>query len=63
MFLAPAELAQPGALEVGSVSQCVANFLCLNDQAYICLIHVRGNCTVTQCTVHTQHKQCAQQSQ
>ena len=32
-----------------SVSESVANFLCLNDQAYNCLIHLRDYCTVTQC--------------
>ena len=39
--------------------------LCLNDQAYNCLIHFRDNSTVSQCTVlvQTQHKQCTQHSQ
>ena len=49
-FLAPALLAEPGALEVVSVSQSVSAyqiFFCLNDQAYNCLIHLRDNCTVT----------------
>ena len=27
-------------------------FFCLNDQAYDYLIHLRNNCTGTQCTVH-----------
>ena len=34
------------------VSKCVVNFLCLNDQAYNCLIHLRDDSTVTQCSVH-----------
>ena len=67
-FLAPAVLGQPGALEVLSVSESVCSkFLCRNDQAYNCLIHLRDNCTVTQFTVHvyvyTQHKQCTKHSQ
>ena len=66
LFLAPAVLAQPGALEMVSVSQwvsqwvsqSVANFFCLNDQAYNCLIHLQSLSVYSTCvyaaqTVHT----------
>ena len=61
-FLAPAVLAQPGALEMVSVSEwvseSVANFFCLNDQAYNCLIHLQSLSVYSTCvyaaqTVHT----------
>ena len=56
LIFSPGGACTARALEVGSVSawvsECVVNLLCLNDRAHNCLIHLRDNSTVTQCTVH-----------